>query len=120
MFDLSKAYNTMRIGVVEKHLPRFVLRINEDEDWADCAIYKVNLGDLPTSCQLEVSKLKVAKIRRHIDPEAVNKFVDQGHPHLYVRSSCLTGKGLKKFIKSIFSLLFLVLNERKYALHSSS
>ena len=44
MFDLSKAYNTMRTGVVEKHLRRFVWRFSEEEDWVDYAIDKVVLG----------------------------------------------------------------------------
>ena len=32
MFDLAKAYNTMRTGMVEKHLRRFVWRTSEDEE----------------------------------------------------------------------------------------
>ena len=75
MFDLSKAYNTMKTGVVEKHLRRFVWRFSEDEEWQDYAIDRVHFGDQPAACQLEVSKKKVAEIGRYIDPEAADKLV---------------------------------------------
>ena len=65
MFDLSKAYNTMRTGVVEKHLRRFVWRSSEEEEWQDYAIDRVHFGDQSAACQLEVSKGLIADLGRH-------------------------------------------------------
>ena len=76
MFDLSKAYNTMRTGLVEKHLRRFVWRFGENEDWEIYAIDRVHFGDKPAACQLEVSKNKVAELGRDIDEEAVKKIIE--------------------------------------------
>ena len=75
MFDLSKAYNTMRTGVVEKHLRRFLWRWNEDEDWQDFAIDRVHFGDISAACQLEVSKKKIAELGREIDSEAADNII---------------------------------------------
>ena len=76
MFDLSKAYNTMRTGVVEKHLRRFVWRFSEDEEWQDYGIDRVHFGDLSAACQLEVSKKMVAELGREIDHEAADKIIN--------------------------------------------
>ena len=83
MFDLAKAYNTMRTGLVERHLRRFVWRWSEDEEWQDYAIDRVHFGDISAACQLEVSKVKVADLGTDIDFEAVEKikrdtYVDDG------------------------------------------
>ena len=61
MYDLSKAYNTMRTGVVERHLRRFIWRFSEDEEWQDFAIDRVHFGDISAACQLEVSKSKTSE-----------------------------------------------------------
>ena len=37
-FDLSKAYNSMRTSVQERHLRRFVWRWSEEEPWLHFAI----------------------------------------------------------------------------------
>jgi hypothetical protein len=34
-YDLSKAYNTMRTGIQERHLRRWVWKFNEEDDWED-------------------------------------------------------------------------------------
>ena len=75
MFDLSKAYNTMRTGIVEKHLRRFVWRFSENEEWQDYGIDRVHFGDRSAACQLEVSKNKVAELGRHIDSEAADRII---------------------------------------------
>lgn len=75
LYDLSKAYNTMRTGIVEKHLRRFVWRFSEEEDWQDYGIDRVHFGDISAACFLEVSKKKVANLGRDIDNMAVEKII---------------------------------------------
>ena len=75
LFDLSKAYNTMVTGVVEKHLRRFVWKFKEDEEWQDYGINRVHFGDTPAACLLEVSKQKVARLGMEIDSEAAEKII---------------------------------------------
>ena len=74
-YDLSKAYNTMKTTVVERHVRRFIWRFTEDGPWIDFAIDCVHFGDRPAACQLEVSKGKIAKLGKKIDPEASKKLV---------------------------------------------
>ena len=76
MFDLSKAYNTMRTGVVEKHLRRFIWRLSENDPWQDYGIDRVHFGDRSAACQLEVSKNKVAELGKRIDLEAATKIIN--------------------------------------------
>ena len=75
-YDLSKAYNTMRTGMVERHLRRFVWRDNEDEPFQDYAIDRVHFGDRPAACQLEVSKKKIAELGVSIDEDAAQKLIE--------------------------------------------
>ena len=79
LFDLSKAYNTMITGLVEKHLRRFVWKFNEEDDWEDYGIDRVHFGDTPAACLLEVSKQKVALLGKEIDPEASEKLVQDSY-----------------------------------------
>ena len=37
VLDLTKAYNSLRTGLVERHLRRFVYRFDPSEDWSDYA-----------------------------------------------------------------------------------
>ena len=82
-YDLQKAYNTMKTGIVEKHLRRFIWRFNENSPWLDFAIDRVHFGDRPAACMLEVSKKKIAQLGHSIDPEAAlilvqDSYVDDG------------------------------------------
>ena len=69
-FDLSKAYNTMRTSVQERHLRRFVWRWTEDCPWIDLGIDRVHFGDIGAASELQVSKGFVADLgalmRRHL------------------------------------------------------
>ena len=83
MFDLSKAYNTMRTGIVERHLRRFIWRQSENDDWTDYAIDRVHFGDQSAACQLEVSKHMVADLGKTICEHAAlvikqDTYVDDG------------------------------------------
>ena len=58
--DLAKAYNTLRSGLVERHLRRFVWRFDPTEPWQDYALDRVHFGDAAAGTQLEVGKDIVA------------------------------------------------------------
>ena len=83
VYDLSKAYNTMQTGLVEKHLRRLVWRFNDDEPWTDYGFTCVAFGDRPAAAQLELAKKKSAQAGNNVDPITANKlikdsFVDDG------------------------------------------
>ena len=78
-YDLAKAYNTMKTGVVEKHIRRFVWRWTDEEPWQDYGIDCVHFGNGPAACQLEVAKQKVADLGRHIDEEAAEKMIEDSY-----------------------------------------
>ena len=75
-YDLSKAYNTMKTGIVEKHLRRFIWRFDESSPWIDFAIDAVHFGDRPAATLLEVSKDKMSKKGESIDPIASKKLIE--------------------------------------------
>ena len=82
-FDLSKAYNTLRTGPVEKHLRRFLWRFDPTQSWQEFALDRVHFGDACAATQLEVAKNMVAELGRHIDPQAAKRikfdmYVDDG------------------------------------------
>ena len=79
LYDLSKAYNTMRTGLVEKHLRRFVWKFDESDIWQDFGIDRVHFGDTPAACFLEVSKKKVAELGKDIDIEAAEKLIQDSY-----------------------------------------
>ena len=47
MFDLTKAYNSLHTGIVEKHLRRLIWRFNPEDDWMDYSFVVVTFGDKP-------------------------------------------------------------------------
>jgi len=82
-YDLSKAYNTMRTGLIERHLRRWVWKFDEESDWEDYAFDRVHFGDCCAATQLEVAKDLVAEAGKYIDPEASSRikydtYVDDG------------------------------------------
>ena len=78
-YDLAKAYNSMRTGLVERHLRRFIWKLSKDGPWVDLAIDRVHFGDRPAACQLEVSKRKIAKLGEKIDPQASAKLIQDSY-----------------------------------------
>ena len=54
VYDLTKAYNSLKTGLVEKHLRRFMWRFSPDEEWQDFAFDTVAFGDLPEANFLEI------------------------------------------------------------------
>ena len=47
VFDLTKAYNSLLTGIVEKHLRRLIWRFSSDQDWQDFGFVVVAFGDKP-------------------------------------------------------------------------
>ena len=56
VWDLSKAYNALKTGPVERHLRRFIWRFSPSEDWQDFAFDCVAFGDLPAANFLEIGR----------------------------------------------------------------
>merc|ERR1712082_90888 len=82
-FDLSKAYNTLRTGLTERHLRQFLWRFDHEGPWLDLALDRVHFGDRSAASQLEVGKDMVADKGEEIDPEAASRikkdtYVDDG------------------------------------------
>ena len=75
-YDLSKAYNTMKTGLKERHLRRFVWKFSDDSEWEDYAFDVVHFGDRCAACQLEVAKDLIADEFEEIDPEAAQRIKD--------------------------------------------
>ena len=75
-YDLSKAYNSMRTGLKERHLRRFVWRFSKDSPWIDYAFDVVHFGDKCAATQLEVAKDLIADMGREIDPVAADRIQD--------------------------------------------
>ena len=82
-YDLKKAYNTMRTGMIERHLRRWVWKFRDEDDWEDFAFDCVHFGDCCAATQLEVGKDLAAAAGMDIDPEAAlriqeDTYVDDG------------------------------------------
>ena len=56
-FDLSKAYNTLRTGPVEKHLRRFLWRFDPTQSWQEFALDRVTLVTLALLRSLKWPKI---------------------------------------------------------------
>ena len=75
-YDLSKAYNSMKTGLTERHLRRFVWKFADESDWTDFAFDVVHFGDRSAVCQFEVAKDLIADTYEYIDPEAAQRIRD--------------------------------------------
>ena len=73
VFDLTKAYNSLLTGPIEKNLRRFVWRRSPDEEWEDWAFDCVAFGDLPAANFLEIGRNLTADFGKDIDPIASKK-----------------------------------------------
>ena len=71
--DLTKAYNALKTGLVEKHLRRIVWRFDPNEDWSDYAFVCVAFGDVPAANCLEIGRNITADEGYDIDPIAATK-----------------------------------------------
>ena len=83
LFDLTKAYNSMHTGVIEKHLRRLVWRFSPSDQWKDYGFVVVAFGDRPAAEFLELARGLTADAGKHLDSEASRKlkndsYVDDG------------------------------------------
>ena len=73
IFDLTKAYNSLHTGLVERHLRRFVYRFDPADEWQDFAFDCVVFGDNPAANLLEIGQNMTADAVEYIDPVAARK-----------------------------------------------
>ena len=79
VFDLTKAYNCLKTGPVERHLRRFIWRFSKDDPWMDFAFDCVAFGDCPAANCLEVGRDMTAEAGREIDPVAADKIINDSY-----------------------------------------
>ena len=87
VFDLTKAYNSMHTGIVEKHLRRLVWRFSPQEPWQDYGFATVAFGDRPAATLLELCKDITVDAGHDIDPVAAKKLKQDS----YVDDFCTGG-----------------------------
>ena len=73
LYDLSKAYHTLRTGVRELHLRRFLYRFDVTQDWKSYGYVVVAFGDKPAALALELAKELTASISNKLDPMAARQ-----------------------------------------------
>ena len=58
--DISKVYDSIKIGLIEKYTRGYRLRFSKDEEWKVYGVQTVMLGDRPTvgliTCAIERGK----------------------------------------------------------------
>ena len=79
VFDLSKAYNCLKTGPVERHLRRFIWRFSPDDQWQDFAFDCVHFGDCPAANCLEVGRDMTAEAGRYLDSIAADKIINDSY-----------------------------------------
>ena len=79
VFDLTKAYNALKTGPVERNLRRFVWRFSPEDDWGDFAFDVVAFGDIPAANFLEIGRDMTADVGWDIDPVAAQKIKDDSY-----------------------------------------
>ena len=77
--DLTKAYNCLHTGPVERHLRRFVYRFDPTDVWQDYAFDVVAFGDNPAANLLEIGRNMTADAGEYIDPEAARKLKEDSY-----------------------------------------
>ena len=75
VYDLTKAYNQLKTGLVERHLRRLVWRFSFEEPWQDFAFDTVAFGDIPAGNFLELGRDMVAELGRDVDPIAADRII---------------------------------------------
>ena len=83
MWDLSKAYQSVKTGELELHLRRVLYRAPGEDDFVSYGFTCATFGDDPAAAALELAKRKTSRDAMHIDALAarqvvVSTFVDDG------------------------------------------
>ena len=73
LYDLSKAYHTLRTGIKEMHLRRFLYRFDVKDPWRSYGYIVVAFGDKPAALALELGKELTASIAGGEDPRAARQ-----------------------------------------------
>ena len=73
VFDISKAYHTIRTGTVEKFLRIMVWRFSDNEEWKFYGYEVMAFGDRIAATALECAKRKVADLGEEIDQQAAHR-----------------------------------------------
>ena len=75
--DVTKAYQSLRTGEIEKHLRRVEWRFRDPEtSWRVFAFCTVSFGDKPAAALLEIAIRKVAELHTTIDPSAEKRIIN--------------------------------------------
>ena len=75
--DVSKAYHSLKTGLLEKHLRRIVWRFADSKkDWKVYAFLVVTFGDRPAGTILQIAIRIVCHAHFKIDPYAANKLLN--------------------------------------------
>ena len=75
LFDLTKAYQQLVTGPIERNLRRFVYRDSPEKEWETYAYDRVTFGDVIAGLCLELAKALVAKHGEKIDLLACVRFL---------------------------------------------
>ena len=78
MYSISKAYQSIKTGEVEKHLRRLVYRRDPRTPSRTYAYDSVTFGDDPAACALELCKVWTALDSEDIDHQAAQQLVKSG------------------------------------------
>ena len=76
MYDLSKAYQSIRTGTDEKFLRLLLWREDPGQPWETWAFNRNNFGDKCASLALEIGKKATALRAQNVDSLAANQLVD--------------------------------------------
>ena len=79
VFDLTKAYNSLKTGQVERHVRRFIWRFNSSDPWQDFAFDCVAFGDCPAANFLEIGRDMTAEAGKDIDEVAAQKIINDSY-----------------------------------------
>ena len=78
MYDLSKAYNSIATGELEKHLRRIVYK-DQEGNWGIYGFNATAFGDEVAPCALEVCKARTRVDAQDIDSMAADQLVENGY-----------------------------------------
>ena len=73
VYDLSKAYHSLRTGYKELHLRRFLYRFSREVEWEVYGYMVVAFGDVPAALALELAKELVAESAQAVDAQAATQ-----------------------------------------------
>merc|ERR1712240_452182 len=66
IFDITKAYNSIRTGIVEKNLRRFWFREDPQEDWKIYGFECVQFGDRPAAAIMTIAVERAAETYQEV------------------------------------------------------